>query len=248
MAEWRLVELRLRAEGPCPMAGWSGSAAYRILVETTRREAEPKNKIYAHPIYLGGRPLLTGVDGRAAVLEPGARLAIRAAMSEQDAYYLLAAVSKNPRPEAPCHLEAEQLSLTALEPALPDGHGFATVKLVFAPTAFMFHGRDVLYPSPQRIAYSLTKTYRDMFGTDLKQLADRAPTALELTHFAVRPVRVGIGEARTVPAYIGKAELAIYGNVETWLALLKLGQATGVGISRAIGFGKYKIKEIKKLA
>ncbi|MCU7786835.1 CRISPR system precrRNA processing endoribonuclease RAMP protein Cas6 [Pyrobaculum sp. 3827-6] len=117
--------------------------------------------------------------------------------------------------------EAPQPSLTALEPALPDGHGFATVKLVFAPTAFMFHGRDVLYPSPQRIAYSLTKTYIDLFG---------------------------VGEARAVPAYIGKAELAIYGNVETWLALLKLGQATGVGISRAIGLGKYKIKEIKKLA
>ncbi|MGC9171032.1 MAG: CRISPR system precrRNA processing endoribonuclease RAMP protein Cas6 [Thermoproteus sp.] len=147
-----------------------------------------------------------------------------------------------------CEAELEEIKFEALPEALGDGHGLASAKLEFSPTAFMFHGRDVLYPSPQRMAYSLAKTYKELYGRDLKQLADRAPTALEVVYMAVRPVKVNIGESRAVPAFVGRAEMAIYGNVEAWLTLLKLGEAVGVGISRAIGLGKYRILEVKRLA
>lgn len=240
---WRDVVVELKTAAPCPLTGWSGSAAYRILLEIIRRAAEPKGRIFVHPLYSGGRPILSGVDGRAVVLEPNASVKIRAVMTEQDLYYLLSAISKGPT-SSPCPMEAAAVEFSPLEAGLRDGHGFAVVKLRFYPTAFMFHGRDVLYPSPQRLAYSLAKAYKELFGADLKALADRASTALEVVGMWTKPVRVNIGDLRLVPAFLGKAELAVYGNVEAWLSLLRLGEAVGVGISRAIGFGKYKIEEI----
>lgn len=247
MGKWMYVSLDLAAKSPCPLTGWSGSVAYRLLLELIRREAEPKAKIFAHPLYSGDKPILSGVDGEALVLEPERRLSARAVLWEQDLYYLLTAVSKNNLVESPCRAEVTALFFEPLEPALEDGHGLASVYMRFYPTAFMFHGIDVLYPSPQRLAYSLTKTYKELFGGDLKHLADRASTALELTGMRVRQVRVNIGEARAVPAFLGRARLTVYGNVKMWLSLLKIGEKIGVGISRSIGFGKYRIEKTEGL-
>ncbi|MEM1599116.1 MAG: CRISPR system precrRNA processing endoribonuclease RAMP protein Cas6 [Pyrobaculum sp.] len=166
-------------------------------------------------------------------------------MTEQDLYFLLKATSKAKPTSPPCPTTLTVVQFAPLEAKLGEGHGFAMVKLSFYPTAFMFHGKDVLYPSPQRLAYSLAKTYWELFGVDLKHLADRAPTALEVVGMRVKRVGVNIGDMRVVPAFMGKAKLAIYGNVEAWLSLLKLGEAVGVGISRAIGFGKYKIEQVQ---
>lgn len=244
---WYQVELRLVVKSPCLLAGWSGSFAYRLLLELLRRAAEPKDRVYAHPLYLDGRPLLSGVDGRAAALEPGRAAAVKAVVSQHDLRLLLEAAS-DPHIKSTCELELERLSFEQLAVELGGSHGFALVKARFAPTAFMFHGKDVLYPSPQRLAYSLAKTYRELFGADLKRLADRAPTAVELVGYSVRRAWVDIGETRRVPAFMGAAAFAIYGNVDDWLALMKLGEAVGVGISRAIGFGKYKVEAVERLA
>ena len=68
--------------------------AYKTLLELIRREAEPKGRIFAHPLYRGERPVLSGVGGRAVVLEPKTQVKIRAVLTEQDLYYLLSAASK----------------------------------------------------------------------------------------------------------------------------------------------------------
>lgn len=91
---WREVEVELVTSAPCPLTGWSGSVAYKTLLELIRREAEPKGRIFAHPLYRGDRPVLSGVDGRAVVLEPKTQVKIRAVLTEQDLYYLLSAASK----------------------------------------------------------------------------------------------------------------------------------------------------------
>lgn len=241
-----MVDLVLAAKTPCLLAGWSGSFAYRLVLELLRRAAEPKDKVYAHPLYLDGRPILSGVDGKTAAVEPGASFTARAVVSQHDLRLLLEAAA-DPHVESTCEVEIQRLTFEQLAVELGGGHGFALVKAAFAPTAFMFHGRDVLYPSPQRVAYSLAKTYKQLFGRDVKPLADRAPTAVELVGYAVRRAWVNIGESRRVPAFMGKATFAIYGNVEDWLALMRLGEAVGVGISRAIGFGKYKIESVEKI-
>ncbi|CCC81821.1 RAMP superfamily protein [Thermoproteus tenax Kra 1] len=146
--------------------------------------------------------------------------------------------------EAGCSLEASGVDMAPADGGLEERHGMAVADLVFYPTAFMFHGRDVLYPSPQRLAYSLAKTYHTLYGVDLKGLADRASTALELVGMRIRTGWLNIGEARRVPVFYGRARLAIYGDVGVWLSLLKLGELTGVGISRAIGLGKYKLEKV----
>lgn len=241
---WREVEVELVTSAPCPLTGWSGSVAYKTLLELIRREAEPKGKIFAHPLYRGDRPILSGVEGRAVVLEPMTQVKIRAVITEQDLFYLLSAVSKAEPTSSTCPMSPAALRFSPLELKLGEGHGFAVVKLRFYPTAFMFHGRDVLYPSPQRMAYSLAKAYKELFGVDIKPIADRAPTALEIVGMRTKAVRVNIGDSRLVPAFLGRAQLAVFGNVDAWLSLLKLGESVGVGISRAIGFGKYKIEEV----
>lgn len=240
-----MVEIKAKALSPCLLSGWSGSFAYRLFLDAIRSVAEPKDRLYAHPLYLGDRPVLSGVSGRAVALAPGSVFAAKAVLSQHDLRLLLEAVAGG-SVKSSCDVAMEGLSFEELPQTLGESAGFAVVYLKFAPTAFMFHGRDVLYPSPQRMAYSLTKTYRELFGADLKTLADRSSTALELVGLSVRQVWVDIGEARRVPAFMGKAALAIYGDVDKWLGLLKLGEAMGVGISRAIGFGKYKIEKVDR--
>ncbi|MEM1598772.1 MAG: hypothetical protein QXP31_07875 [Pyrobaculum sp.] len=79
---WYLVDLVLAAKTPCLLAGWSGSFAYRLLLELLRRAAEPKDKVYAHPLYLNGRPIPSGADGKTAAVEPGASFTAKAVVSQ----------------------------------------------------------------------------------------------------------------------------------------------------------------------
>ncbi|ACB39306.1 CRISPR system precrRNA processing endoribonuclease RAMP protein Cas6 [Pyrobaculum neutrophilum] len=241
------VSVKARVASPCLLTGWSGSLVYNFFLTAIRRSAEPKGRVYAHPLYYGGAPVLSGLNGSQRAFEPGAAFELRALLSDHDARLLLDSLAAEPRVEAGCVFEAVGVDIAPADGKLEEGHGMAAVDVAFYPTAFMFHGRDVLYPSPQRLAYSLAKTYRQLYGVDLKELADRAPTALELVGMRVRTGWLNIGEARKVPVFHGRARLAIYGDVGKWLSLLKLGELTGVGISRAIGLGKYRIEKVEIL-
>lgn len=239
-----VVSVRARGATPCLLTGWSGSLVYNFFLTALRRVAEPKGRVFAHPLYHSGAPVLSGLDGSQKAFEPGAAFELRALLSEHDARLLLDSLAAEPRVEVGCVLEVSGVDIVPADGKLEERHGMAVVELVFYPTTFMFHGRDVLYPSPQRLAYSLAKTYYQLYGVSLKELADRAPTALELVGMRIKTGWLNIGEARKVPVFYGRARLAIYGDVGMWLSLLKLGELTGVGISRAIGLGKYRLEKV----
>ncbi|MBP1448777.1 MAG: CRISPR system precrRNA processing endoribonuclease RAMP protein Cas6, partial [Thermoproteus sp.] len=224
----------------------SGSAAYALVLSLVRRSAELKGRIYVSPLFSGGRLVKSGVGGRHVLLEPGTPLELEAVAEAHDARLLLEGAASGGEVRLECgRLVVEEAEASELRPELEDRAGLASVRLYFYPTAFMFHGIDVLRPSAVRLAYSLAKAYRALFGRDLKQYADRAATALEFTTDAVRRTKVDIGGGRRVPAFYGPATLAVYGNVGLWLSLLRLGEHVGVGVSRAIGFGRYKLVVIE---
>jgi len=249
------ARLRCLATGPCLLTGWSGSAAYNILQSIIKRVAQPLGKTYVSPMFRSGRPILSGFDDRREVLEQGSEVEFEVLLMRRDLAMLLESLSISQRVDGMCPVEVVEVEFGELEPDLGDEKGFAVVDLEFYPTAFMFHGKDVLYPSPSRLAFSLAKNFGEIFnvsevkGVKLKDLAKLAPTALELIYSQkLRVGRLNIGNGREVPVFFGKVKLAVYGNLGVWIGMLKLGEKYGVGVSRAIGLGRYKVLQVERLA
>ena len=139
-------------------------------------------------------------------------------------------------------VELPQLSQPAAE--LPVC-GKLYIDLEFAsPTAFMFFGEDVLYPSPARLLFSAARTYAELCGGDLRADVLGLLKVVELTRYSVRTYWVDIGEGRRVPCFMGRARLTACGrrDVVTVVGLMRVAELCGVGISRALGFGRVRVR------
>ncbi len=117
-----------------------------------------------------------------------------------------------------------------------------------SPTCFMLHGNDILYPSPVRLVYNIAKKYSELTGRNLKSICDQIHKVMDI-HRIVRLYRVyiDIGEGRKVPTFMGRVVYAVAGNpeiVSQILQLLKIGEILGVGISRSLGFGRIRVRDI----
>ena len=246
------LAIRLSFRDACPIVGWSGSVAYSIAVDTLRR-GRFRDRLHVSPLFRGDRPLLTGVvrgDRRGeAVLGPGDEAWFWAMTDEHNLYWAISSLAERRVARIACgDVEVVEVAVEAVDVRPSDRYGKATVDVEFYPTAFMFRGLDVRWPSPARLAYSLAKSYGEAHGLDLRQAAEAAAKSLEVLGGTIRPVRVDIGKGRLVPAFMGRARIAIYGNVGLWTTLLEWGQHVGVGVSRAIGLGRYRVLEVRGLA
>ena len=112
-----------------------------------------------------------------------------------------------------------------------------------SPTAFMFYGDDILYPSPARVLFSSAKVYSDLARIDLRDEVPELLKVLELKWFSARTYWVDIGEGRKVPCFMGKARFVVCGkrDVVKVVNLLKSAEVYGLGISRTLGFGRVKV-------
>lgn len=112
-----------------------------------------------------------------------------------------------------------------------------------SPTSFMFFGEDVLYPSPIRLLFNIAKAFSEVTGIDLRDRVVDWLKIIELKNFKINTYWVDIGEGRKVPCFIGKATYVVCGKRDTLmiLQLFKFAEILGVGISRALGFGRIKV-------
>ncbi len=244
---------------------------HRVGVDFEKRSRKP---LVVEPLIADGGYLLTGLYVRErggeykqtehtyAAIEPGAEVRCVVYVLSQDLLEkLMRAITQSDMIALPgttlsmTVVDVEEVQLPALsEDLLPDERSW--IKMIIAlkfksPTAFMLHGTDVLYPSPVRALYSIARIYGELSGADLKDLRGEIPKVVDIYgEPRVRRYRVDIGEGRRVPAFMGSVSYVISGRpnvVFKILQLLKAAEHLGIGISRALGFGRVEIVSIRSL-
>ncbi len=254
------VSVRLVPLQDTPVVTWSGSFALKVVYEFLHRAKvdfpkRAEKDFSVEPLAVDGVDgyLLTGVARRGG--RPGA-YEIRAGTpftvtahfySEKLASDYIFSVAQDATLSLPSGaFRVVDVSLRQSEPPPPQGPTRAAVEVEFlSPTLLMFYGRDVLYPSPARVALSALKTYSRITGADTRAASDTVAKTVEAVGAPrFRPVVVDIGEGRLVPAFLGRAVYAIHGSRDAPLiaAALRLAEVTGVGQSRALGFGRVRLK------
>jgi len=252
------------------ITAWSGSFALRVLYDVLRRrglsygrrEGKP---FIAEPVRVNGEVAITGIY-RGTVANPaphpvlcwrevaaGEPISFTYHFASADlARQFVEAITEEPAVEEP----ACKLSLTSLSAAqrdLPEpapGGRMEVFRVRFlTPTAFMFYGRDVLYPSPVRLMISALKNYTAATGVDTKRVvAGLAKTVEAVGALRFKRFLVDIGEGRLVPAFVGEATLAIHASEDMplLLAALRAAELLGVGISRSLGFGRVRVEKLER--
>ncbi|MEM1521725.1 MAG: CRISPR system precrRNA processing endoribonuclease RAMP protein Cas6 [Thermofilaceae archaeon] len=248
------------------VTAWSGSFAVRVLydvlkrrgVEFSKRERKP---FVAEPPLLEGRYLLsgfhTGLNGRPhprfgwRVVEAGQQLKFRYHFLDEvlAKVFIDSLVSEPVIDEPATRLELASVSFEQVEapkPSPPLSRVVAKSLEFAAPTCYQFYGYNVLYPSPVRTLVSALKKYASVSGVDTRPVVERVHKAVELAGTPrVERVYVDIGEGRIVPAFMGRATIALRGDEDlpVLLAALKLAERLGVGVSTSIGFGRIRVVE-----
>jgi CRISPR-associated endoribonuclease Cas6 len=238
---------------------WSGSFALRLLYDVLGARGQGGG-FMAEPVRVNGRPALTGLyagplssprprPGCRLAVERGARLDFTYRFtSEELVRAFVESLGECPAVEEPtCRLELASLSIEQRELPAPAERGgeLELARVRFAtPTAFMFYGRDVLYPSPTRLMLSALKNYSAATGADTTRAAEGLAKTVEAVGTPrARRVLVDIGEHRLVPAFLGEATIAIHASRDAplLLAALRAAEVLGVGVSRTLGFGMVKL-------
>jgi len=145
--------------------------------------------------------------------------------------------------------EFEVLSESSHTTSVDIGNKYV-VRLFFGPTIMVFRGWRVLYPSPQRLVFSLARNYSCVFPLYSRELRRKARVLsryIELIDNRCRVVSINIGRNRFVKAFFGVAVYGVYGvdKLKEFLMLLDIGGRLGVGKSRGIGFGYVRVDEVK---
>ena len=248
------------------MTAWSGSFALRIVYDVLHRRnidfgKRERKPLVAEPLIRGGKYLLSGLY-RSLEGDPhprfcwrevkaGSRLTLSVHFLREDVAraFLEGLVEEQTLEEPACNLAVQSISYRYSE--LPDpepvGEEVKVFKVKFlSPTAFMFYGRDVLYPSPARLVLSALKSYGELAGVDTKEASEGVAKTAEVVYSPrCERVYVDIGEGRRVPAFLGEAHVALHGSrdIPLLVAALKSAELLGVGISRAVGFGRISVEE-----
>lgn len=247
------------------ITAWSGSFALRVLYDVLhrrgmdfgKREAKP---FVVEPPVVGGTYLLSGfcldMGGWPhpklgwRLVEAGKPLVFRYHfLDEAVAREFLRGLLEDPvLVEPACRLELAGVSFAQLGLPRPAGSGEEIIvrRVRFlTPTAFMFYGIDVLYPSPIRLMLSALRNYGRLTGVDTRAAAEGVVKTVEAVYSPrFRRVYVDLGEGRVVPAFMGEVTLALRGSrdLPLLLAALESAEVLGVGISRAVGFGRIKVE------
>jgi len=257
------VVAEMLPDRPFVITAWSGSFALRVLYDILKRRPGARaggKPFLAEPVRIGAQSLLTGIHlGSSSSprphpslcwreVEAGTPLTFTYHFSDEElARTLVELLAEDPVVEEPaCRLSLTSLSAAQLElPEPTPGGRLEVFKVRFlTPTSFMFYGRDVLYPSPTRLALSALKNYSAATGADTRRAAEGVAKTVEAigTPRAAR-VLVDVGEGRLVPAFTGEATIAIHAShdMPLLIAALKAAEILGVGISRTLGFGRIQL-------
>ncbi|MEM4009737.1 MAG: CRISPR system precrRNA processing endoribonuclease RAMP protein Cas6 [Ignisphaera sp.] len=241
---------------PVPLVGWSGSFLARLVKSYFPRDVVDCG-FSVSPLLVGGRVVLSGVNGSTQVLDAGSRVSFRAAFfcGSDKLSSVLDVVSSG---LGVFSIQSVDFRVYESPDELLKGCGFCSsgdvVKVVdnasrvvvdvfFGPTILVFRGWRVLFPSPQRIVFNLARLSTQYLGVDPRVSRRRARVLSRHVEVVGSPrtrvVDVFIGRGRRVKAFMGSTRFGVYREdcVRDFIELLELGKVVGVGKSRGIGFG-----------
>ncbi|QOJ78814.1 CRISPR system precrRNA processing endoribonuclease RAMP protein Cas6 [Infirmifilum lucidum] len=256
------VSVRLVAMQDTPIVTWSGSFSLKVVYEFLHRsgvdfpkKAEKEFSVEPLAVDGAGGYLLTGLLSRRGAprvyeVRAGTPLTVTAHFySEKLASDYIFSIARDMSVSLPSgEFRVVDVSVRQSEPPRPrevPREGVAAEVEFLSPAILMFYGRDVLYPSPARVVLSALRTYSRITGVDTRAASDTVAKTVEAVGAPrYRPVLVDIGEGRVVPAFVGTAVYAIHGSRDAPLiaAALSLAETTGVGQSRALGFGRVRVR------
>ncbi len=248
-----------------PLIGWSGSFLAKIA-----KSYFPKEVIECgfslSPLIQGGKIVLSGVNGFSTVLEAGSKVFFRFTFFCRD----ISSISKilNMLTSSSLYVfKVDGVEFQVFDSSMDfinscslcgeaklvnyiDSRGRGLVEVFFGPTMLMFRGWRILYPSPQRLVYTLAKSCVDFLGVDPRIAKKRARTLsknIDVISFGTKVVDVSIGRNRKVKAFMGKAIFGVQGliNLRDFVELLEVGRVIGAGRSRGIGFGYIEYRVIE---
>ncbi|MEM2388795.1 MAG: CRISPR system precrRNA processing endoribonuclease RAMP protein Cas6 [Ignisphaera sp.] len=248
-----------------PLVGWSGSFLAKVIKSWFPREVLECG-FSISPLLMGRRIVLSGVNGSSTVLEAGSRVAFRFTSYCRDGSTtsrvvdVLSSGALDVFRVAGVEFQVLESSMDLVRGCswcggdrlvkYIDSRGRGVVEVFFGPTMLMFRGWRVLYPSPQRLIYTLARSGVNFFEIDPRVAKKRARTLsrnVEVIGFGTRSVDVSIGRDRVVKAFMGRALFGVQGleNLRDFVELLEVGRAVGAGRSRGIGFGymEYRVAE-----
>ncbi|NPA23983.1 MAG: CRISPR system precrRNA processing endoribonuclease RAMP protein Cas6 [Crenarchaeota archaeon] len=260
------------ADRPLIITVWPGSLMLKIVydllhrvgIDFAKREKKP---LIIEPPLRDGRYILAGIYERdrddiistrnsMKVLEPGTRFSLNLYITESElSQRLLEALLMSDIVALP-RTELFIRGLTFEELEVPNicseaSGDWCTIRILVSfrtPTCFMLHGNDILYPSPMRLVYNIAKFYTYLTGMDLKHVCDQVSKIMDISNILkIVKLLVDIGEGRRVPAFMGRVVYVVSGRsniVHLLLMLFKFAEIVGVGISRALGFGRLRIERI----
>ncbi len=233
-----LVEARLLAEPPIPLAAWGGVVAARLVKQL-----------------LGGGEAVVRVS---PPLRPGGGVA-RGALRE----FVLAVLTTRSWRLVEALMGAEGLhvlSVSAREAAaaareeaeeakrrISSMDGLAVARIEYGPTAFVYRGRLILYPSPLRLIRGGLRALTElglMSGEEAGEAFARLAAGVELLRSSTRVGRVDLGHGRRQLVFQGTALYGIDPDaVDLFALVLGAARVRGLGKSRGVGLGYIRVLE-----
>lgn len=235
------VSLILESTRPLPLLSWSGVVAARIVKECIGGR---EGLVSVEPLQKEGQPLNASPSKPSTIEEPNILLG---ATLNTTGFYRL-------RSSLPGCLDRWGFRVISFEverwvPRLPRRVTTSRDAIEFTveywPTIYMFRSRPILYPSPQRLVYSVFSALARHTGLSLKGYANTLASNVELLGWNGRVGLYSIGRDRKVRAFYGRATYAATARyVELLQLVMEAAQVLHVGKSRGIGFGAVKTGSI----
>ncbi|GEM_PF-4085649 len=260
-----LVRVVFRPSNRIPLVGWSGSFSAKILYDVLegvgvhiRRESVKPFMLSPLYVYGGGgwRIVWSGVcrgdSCSSVVLDPGKRYSFNIVFLNKDLVlrFIDGLTSYNSLVDL-LELSYNSIRVRPRLKTVSCERVKALIRIKYlTPTHYMFRSWDILYPSHKRLLYSLGKTLYRITGVSLRTLLERIATrGMELLVDRTRTVKIKLGEDKYAYGFIGEALYGVYVKRYEYnllQQLLWLGEKTGVGRNRSLGFGimKSEVEEV----
>ncbi len=232
-----LVEALVVAEPPIPLAAWGGVVAARLVKELLGG-GEAVARV-SPPISPGGGIVYGGVLREFVV-----------SLLTRNPLILIEALGGSERLHV-VELAAREAALAAREEAeeakrrISSMDGLAVARIEYGPTAFVYRGRLILYPSPLRLIRGGLRALTElglMSGEEAREAFARLAAGVELLRSNTRVGRVDLGHGRRQLVFQGTAVYGIDPDaVDLFALVLGAARVRGLGKSRGVGLGYIRV-------